>query len=49
MGKRGPRPAPTGLRLVKGERASRLNTDEPQPKEGLPACPDEATAEVRGT
>lgn len=47
MGKRGPRPAPTGLRLVKGERASRINTNEPLPKEGLPVCPDEATDEVR--
>lgn len=47
MGKRGVAPAPTGLRLVKGERKSRINTDEPQPREGLPLCPLEASDEVR--
>lgn len=46
MGKRGPAPMPTALRLVKGERKSRLNDDEPQPKEGLPLCPLGATEEV---
>lgn len=31
MGKRGPAPAPTSLKLVKGTRKDRVNTDEPQP------------------
>jgi P27 family predicted phage terminase small subunit len=46
MGKRGPAPAPTGLRLVKGDRKSRINTDEPQPREGVPQCPPDAAPAV---
>jgi P27 family predicted phage terminase small subunit len=46
MGKRGAAPAPTGLRLVRGDRKDRINTDEPQPKEGSPACPLAASPEV---
>lgn len=33
MGRRGPAPAPTALKLVKGTRKDRVNTDEPQPAE----------------
>lgn len=47
MGKRGPAPAPTGLRLVRGDRNSRINHDEPQPAEGIPLCPEDASDEVR--
>ncbi len=46
MGKRGPAPTPTGLRLVRGDRKSRVNTDEPQAREGLPLCPMEASPDV---
>lgn len=31
MGKRGPAPKPTNLRRLHGDRADRINTDEPQP------------------
>ena len=46
MGKRGPAPTPTGLRLVRGDRKDRINTDEPQAREGLPLCPMDASPEV---
>ncbi len=39
---RGRKPTPTVLKLVAGEkRKDRINTDEPQPGEGIPACPSE--------
>ncbi|WP_394621288.1 phage terminase small subunit P27 family [Lentzea sp. JNUCC 0626] len=47
MGKRGPSPKPTALRLLHGDRADRINTDEPTPRTGLPHCPDDASDEVR--
>lgn len=31
MGKRGPAPKPTGLRVLHGDRKDRINTDEPAP------------------
>jgi P27 family predicted phage terminase small subunit len=31
--------APTALKLLKGERTSRVNKDEPQPDDGVPQCP----------
>jgi P27 family predicted phage terminase small subunit len=39
MGERGPRPAPTALKVLRGERKDRINRDEPKPPEGRPACP----------
>jgi phage terminase small subunit len=33
MGKRGPAPAPTALKLVKGTHPSRVNRKEPKPAE----------------
>lgn len=30
---------PTVLKMVKGTRPSRVNHDEPQPEQGVPACP----------
>jgi P27 family predicted phage terminase small subunit len=36
MGKRGPRPAPTQLKLLKGTRADRINDDEPAPRPSAP-------------
>lgn len=34
MGARGPKPRPTHLKVVEGERESRINRDEPMPTEG---------------
>lgn len=39
MGKRGPRPTPTALKLIKGERKDRINFDEPKPTPGRPTMP----------
>lgn len=47
MGKRGPRPKPTNLRLLHGDRKDRINDDEPIPEQGPPECPDDVSAEVR--
>lgn len=48
MGKRGPRPTPTNLRLLSGEtRPSRLNADEAAPPEGKVTCPADLSAEAR--
>ncbi|WKV74234.1 phage terminase small subunit P27 family [Streptomyces sp. PCS3-D2] len=33
MGRRGPAPKPTALRVLHGDRADRINKDEPQPSE----------------
>jgi len=48
MGRRGPTPQPTKLKLLHGEtRPSRIGGPEPQPRERLPACPDWFTVEAR--
>lgn len=48
MGKRGPSPKPTALRILDGDRnKKRINLDEPVARIGLPECPDEVTDEVR--
>lgn len=39
MAKKGPRPKPTGLRLLHGENLSRINDDEPLPPPGMPDTP----------
>lgn len=36
---RGIKPAPTNLKLLRGARPGRINSDEPQPNEGVPVCP----------
>lgn len=49
MGKRGPAPKPTNLRLLHGDRKDRINSDEPVPADGLPNLPpgvDPQVAEV---
>lgn len=46
MGKRGPAPAPTALKLVKGERKDRINHREPKAPAGLPEPPAELTPEA---
>jgi P27 family predicted phage terminase small subunit len=47
MGKRGPAPKPTRLRLLHGDRPGRTNQDEPPTPSGLPECPDDAADDVR--
>ncbi len=47
MGKRGPAPKPTNLRLLHGDRPDRINTDEPKPPDGPLVCPDTVSDEVR--
>lgn len=47
MGRRGPAPAPTVLRILHGERKDRLNPAEPIPRAAPPVCPDDVSAEVR--
>lgn len=39
MGRRGPAPSPTSLRLLKGDRPYRINRAEPRPRDELPARP----------
>lgn len=36
---RGAKPLPTALKMIKGERADRINFDEPQPEQAIPDCP----------
>lgn len=47
MGQRGPKPAPTRLRVLRGERKDRINPDEPPAPDGPPECPDGVAPEVR--
>lgn len=47
MGRRGPAPKPTRLRLLHGEDSSRINRNEPQPGEGLPPPPEELSEHSR--
>lgn len=48
MGKRGPRPQPTGLRLLRGNPGKRpLNSREPTPEPGAPACPSWISEEAK--
>ena len=45
MGRRGPAPLPTALKLLHGERrAQRLNPDEPRPRRALPRRPPDLSA-----
>lgn len=39
MGKRGPAPSPTSLRVLRGDREDRINRNEPRPGEGEVRCP----------
>jgi P27 family predicted phage terminase small subunit len=47
MGKRGPQPKPTNLRVLHGDRKDRINTEEPVPRDGLPVCPSGVSDEVK--
>ena len=39
MGRRGPAPSPTNLRVLKGDRPYRINRDEPTPRDVPPSAP----------
>lgn len=39
MGRRGPAPSPTALRVLKGDRPYRINRDEPRPRDEPPERP----------
>ena len=39
MGRRGPAPTPTALRVLKGDRPYRINQAEPRPRDELPEMP----------
>ena len=47
MGARGPKGTPTKLRVLRGDRKDRINTNEPDAPEGEPEPPAEMSAEVR--
>jgi P27 family predicted phage terminase small subunit len=47
MGKRGPRPKPTNLRALHGEKPYRLNRSEPQPPAKAPTCPAHLSKEAK--
>lgn len=47
MGKRGPAPKPTSLRLLHGDRPSRINTAEPQPRDLPPERPPWLSPQAR--
>lgn len=47
MGKRGPAPRPTALKLIEGVKPSRINADEPVAADVPPEAPDDISAEVR--
>lgn len=47
MGKRGPAPRPTALRLLQGDRSDRINRNEPVPAPTTPTPPDYLDADAR--
>lgn len=48
MGRRGPAPIPTNLRILHGEtKPYRVSRNEPIPRDVLPQCPPEASAATR--
>lgn len=48
MGKRGVPPAPTALKILRGDKPSRVNTSEPKPDTGVVEPPRELSDRVRG-
>jgi P27 family predicted phage terminase small subunit len=40
MGRRGPKPKPTALKVLSGTRKDRINSNEPKPPPGLPEPPE---------
>jgi P27 family predicted phage terminase small subunit len=47
MGARGPRPKPTNLRVLHGDRKDRINNDEPPAPDGEAVCPAGVAPAVR--
>ncbi len=48
MGARGPRPKPTNLRVLHGEKQYRINRNEPQPQtSGVPAAPSDMSSDAK--
>lgn len=47
MGARGIKPAPTALKLLRGEKPCRINQDQPKAPFGAPECPDDIDPEVK--
>ena len=48
MGKRGPKPKPTTLKILEGNLGKRpLNRDEPKPRIGFPRCPSHLSKNAR--
>ena len=47
MGKRGPAPKPTALKLIEGVKANRINHNEPTAIDRPPLCPSDAAADVQ--
>ena len=47
MGRRGPAPTPTNLRVLKGDRPYRINQAEPRPRDLPPVPPDWLTPGAR--
>lgn len=45
--KPGPAPTPTKLRVVRGDRKDRINTNEPKPAKRRPRCPSWLTKEAQ--
>ncbi len=48
MARRGPKPMPTSLKLLRGtKRADRLNLNEPRVRAAIPPCPEHLGSEAR--
>lgn len=47
MGKRGPKPAPTHLKLLRGDAEERINRDEPMPTESDIRPPEDLSDDAR--
>jgi P27 family predicted phage terminase small subunit len=47
MAKPGPAPTPTHLRIVRGDRKDRINTNEPKPKKEKPKTPSWLSKEAK--
>lgn len=47
MGRRGPKPTPTHLKLLRGDEERHINRDEPTPTEGAPLPPSSLSDEAK--
>jgi P27 family predicted phage terminase small subunit len=47
MTRPGPKPTPTHLRVLRGDRKDRINVAEPKPKKQKPRCPDWLNPEAK--